>query len=53
MNLQNGWGNVQAVENGIRWLRKLRVTGATRRGAFAHSQGGSTVLSKATPITSD
>ena len=25
MNLRNGWGDVQAVGNGIRWMKKLKL----------------------------
>ncbi|MEH7180872.1 DNA repair protein RadA [Neobacillus vireti] len=32
-------------------VEEVEVTGGNRRGAFAHSQGGSTILSKPTPIT--
>jgi DNA repair protein RadA/Sms len=33
-------------------VEEIEVTGSARRGAFAHSQGGATILSKPTPITS-
>ncbi|XJZ27412.1 DNA repair protein RadA [Bacillota bacterium Lsc_1132] len=33
-------------------VEEVEITGPTRRGAFAHSQGGSAVLSKPTSITS-
>lgn len=46
MNLLNGWADVQAVENGIRWWKKLRLLQRVR-GAFQHS---ATVTQKAVPI---
>ncbi|HJV17273.1 MAG TPA: DNA repair protein RadA [Bacillales bacterium] len=33
-------------------VEEVEVTGSTRRGAFAHSQGGAAILSKPAPITS-
>jgi DNA repair protein RadA/Sms len=33
-------------------VEEIEVTGSARRGAFAHSQGGASILSKPTPITS-
>ena len=33
-------------------VEEIEVTGSPRRGAFAHSQGGASILSKPTPITS-
>ena len=32
-------------------VEEVEVTGGNRRGAFAHSSGGSTVSAKPTPIT--